>query len=186
MTDDLSWVSEPPRQPPTIIQHWDGLASITLSKISSGARLMWVFDEDFPVQLGVFVHLTDDEAQVVFDTEPMVGLLERVRPTLEDTNAYAWRKDRYDLGARPFEISRDASEEDFAEQLWEAAASPVATIDIDPRTQTAKDRGAKRRKQRRSLPVSEFLGSGIPSFNREMTVAVASARSATLNQLVSA
>ncbi|KXO91154.1 hypothetical protein [Tsukamurella pseudospumae] len=107
---------ESPVQAPTVIQHWDGLTSITLSKLpDSSARLLWVFEEDHPDQLGIFVHLTTDEAQVVFDTAPEVGLLEKVRGTLADNTALIWHIDQQVMSAKVIELPRSGSESD----LWE-------------------------------------------------------------------
>jgi hypothetical protein len=109
-----NWMHERAVQMPTIIQHWDGLAAITLSKLPDGsARLLWVFDEDHPQQLGLFVHLTADEAQIVYETPPEVGLLEVVRPTLAQTDALLWHLDQEVMSAKFVEIPRGGSEEDF-------------------------------------------------------------------------
>lgn len=111
-----TWMYEPPVQSPTIIQHWDGLPSITLSKLADGsARLLWVFEEDHPDQLGLFVHLTSDEAQLVFDTPPEIGLLERVRPSLADHTALIWHVDQQVMSAKVITLPQSGSEA----QLWE-------------------------------------------------------------------
>lgn len=117
-----TWMHESPVQPPTVIQHWNGLASITLSKLPDGsARLLWVYEEDHPEQLGMFVHLTGDEAQAVFDTVPGVGLLEDVRSTLTDSTALIWHVDQQVMSAKVIELPRSGTEE----QLWEFIDSQV-------------------------------------------------------------
>ncbi len=113
---ETTWMHEEPTTPPTVLQHWNGLATITLSKLGDGsARLLWIFDEDYPDQLGMFVHLTSDEAQVVFETDPLVGLLERVRPTLSDTTILIWHVDQQVMSATAVELPRTGSESD----LWD-------------------------------------------------------------------
>ncbi|HEY5857066.1 MAG TPA: hypothetical protein VIW24_24270 [Aldersonia sp.] len=157
MANKYAWLGERTTQAPTIIQHYDGLATVTLSKITSGARLMWVFDEDFPVQLGLFAHLTDDEAQTVFETPPEVGLLERVRATLTDREAFAWRKSGNALGVSPLVISADdVSEEAFAQCLWDAAEAPRwvgetadGTITVQVRSPRPNGRKKSRRQRQR-------------------------------------
>ncbi|GAA3157891.1 MULTISPECIES: hypothetical protein [Rhodococcus] len=126
------WVSEVPPQQPTIIQHWDGMPSITLSRIATGARLLWMFHEDFPDQLGVFIHLTDDEAQKVFETPNDHGLIEGIRSNLRDRNAYVWRKDDKRFGARPFRIPKRGDEPSFSESMWDAAEA----VDLEVRIGT--------------------------------------------------
>lgn len=117
----VRWIGETAKQPPTILQHWDGLPTVTLSKITSGARLLWIFHEEFPEQYGVFVHLTTDEAQAVWQTPSDVGLLEVVRRNLRDRAAYVWRKDFDRFGTQPFRIPKRGDEPAFAELLWDAA-----------------------------------------------------------------
>ncbi|WP_027500394.1 hypothetical protein [Rhodococcus sp. UNC363MFTsu5.1] len=124
------WVGEPAKQRPTILQHWDGIPSVTLSKITSGARLLWIFHEDFPEQFGVFVHLTTDEAQSVFETPNDVGLLEGIRTRLRDRVAYVWRKDHQHMGAAPYRIPKRGSEPQFAEAIWSAAEAVKPMIDL--------------------------------------------------------
>lgn len=123
---DLPWLYTEPVQPPTVIQHWDGLATVTLSKLPDGtARLMWVFDEDYPIQLGLFVHLTDEEAQVVFDTPPETGLLERVRQRLYDSLALLWSTDARTMRAKFVEIPGTGTDEDsFWASLWAESEKP--------------------------------------------------------------
>ncbi|SKI79752.1 Uncharacterised protein [Mycobacteroides abscessus subsp. massiliense] len=111
-----TWVYTVPEQTPTVIQHFDGLASITLSKLPDGtARLLWVFDEDYPEQLGLFVHLTDKEAQEVFETPAPEGLLERVRHTLTYPDAILWRSNQRVMSAQFIEIPREGDED----ALWD-------------------------------------------------------------------
>ncbi|NKS10113.1 hypothetical protein GS580_16865 [Rhodococcus hoagii] len=129
--DFARWVGEPAKQQPTILQHWDGIPSVTLSKITSGARLLWIFHEDFPEQFGAFVHLTTDEAQAVFDAPNNQGLLEGIRRNLRDRDAYVWRKDHRLMGAAPFRIPKRGSEPDFAERLWDAAEAVKPMVDLD-------------------------------------------------------
>ncbi|OZC62104.1 hypothetical protein CH267_00755 [Rhodococcus sp. 06-621-2] len=124
------WVYDRAPQAPTILQHWDGLPSITLSKVASGARLLWVFEEDFPEQLGAFVHLTDDEAQHVFESPSDDGLIEAVRTRLRDRTAYVWRKSGSSFGAAEFRIPKRGTEEQFAAALWQAAESVPHMIDL--------------------------------------------------------
>lgn len=119
------WLGELPKQMPTIVQHWDGLPTVTLSQITSGARLLWIFHEDFPEQYGVFVHLTGDEAQKVWETPSDVGLLEGVRRNLRDRDAFVWRKDADSMGAQPCRIPKRGDEPAFAELLWSAAEGIV-------------------------------------------------------------
>lgn len=126
MSDDpLAWVHLRPMQVPTIIQHWDGLPAITLSKLQDGTvRLLWVFDEDHPQQLGLFVHLTDDEAQIVFDTPPGVGLIERVRLALADTDALLWHADQITMTAGWITIPREGTEE----AMWEMIGTELERL----------------------------------------------------------
>jgi hypothetical protein len=69
----------------------------------------------------LFVHLTDDEAQAVYDTAPGVGPIEQIRATLQDPHAYAWRLWEGRFSSVPFEIPRHVDEQDFATQAWAAA-----------------------------------------------------------------
>ncbi|MFE7421529.1 hypothetical protein [Rhodococcus sp. NPDC057529] len=124
------WVGERVHQMPTILQHWDGMPTATLSKITGGARLLWIFHEDFPEQYGLFVHLTDYEAQRVYDTPSDSGLLEEVRAILRDRDAFVYRKDGDSFGSLPFRITKSGSEPRFAEYLWQAAEETPLTMDM--------------------------------------------------------
>lgn len=124
MTSNSGWIAERAVQPPTILAHWDGLPTITLSKLGGGARLLWIFDDFDEVQHGAFVRLTGEEAQAVYDTAPDVGLLEMVRRTLADRTAYVWRTSggsRFEVGI--VEIPSDGSEYEFSTFLLGAAMS---------------------------------------------------------------
>lgn len=112
------WMYAAPVREPTVIQHFDGLAAITLSKLSDDtARLLWVFDEDHPEQKGLAVHLTDEEAQTVFDTPAPVGLLERVRSNMTYPAAVLWRCDQRAMFAQHIAIPRGGDENSFRNYL---------------------------------------------------------------------
>ena len=126
MANKYAWLGERTTQAPTIIQHYDGLASITLSKITSGARLMWVFDEDFPVQLGARSPISPTTRRKRC-SRPRPRSVSRTGPSnaLTDREAFAWRKSGNELGVTPLVIpADDVSEEAFAQRLWDAAEAP--------------------------------------------------------------
>ncbi|MEK8070435.1 hypothetical protein [Rhodococcoides navarretei] len=129
-TDIPAWVRVQPPQRPTILQHWDGLPSITLSMIPGGARLLWIFHEDYPDQLGLFVHLDDFEAQQVFAAPSNEGLLESVRSRLRDRDAFVWRKTGNMFGTESFRIPKRGDEPSFAESLWDAAEQVEMVLDL--------------------------------------------------------
>ncbi|WP_131823306.1 hypothetical protein [Mycobacteroides chelonae] len=114
------WMREAPVQAPTVLQR-----GISLSKLADGtARLLWVFDEDGPKQEVLAVHLTDREAQIVFETPAPVGLLERVRTTLRHSDAVLWRSGQCSSSAKFIAIPREGDEDffwDFMEGLAEEA-----------------------------------------------------------------
>lgn len=129
-SDIPEWVRVQPPQRPTIIQHWDGLPSITLTMIPGGARLLWIFHEDYPDQLGLFVHLDDFEAQQVFATPSDDGLLEGVRARLHDRDAFVWRKTGNMFGTESYRIPKRGAEPAFAESLWDAAEQVEMVLDL--------------------------------------------------------
>ncbi|MBY8861108.1 hypothetical protein K7711_31850 [Nocardia sp. CA2R105] len=119
--DRLSWLREKPLQAPTILNHWDGVPSIMLFKIPSGAILWWMFDEDGDEQLGLFAHLTHDEAQAVFEGSLSEGLLEPIRKTMSYPEAVVWAIRRNGMYAAEFMIPTKSGEPEFANLVWEAA-----------------------------------------------------------------
>jgi hypothetical protein len=117
---DYRWLREAPTGVPVVLSRWDGVANIVLFPIRTGALLWWTFEDDESEALGVFVHLTSDEAQQVYDGDG--GLLEPVRKHLRDRHAVVWSKKSSDHPMTgPFVIESDLSEADFAERLWAAA-----------------------------------------------------------------
>lgn len=104
-----TWMFEAPTQELTIVQR-----GITLARLPDGtARLLWIFDEEDSAETGLAVHLTDTEAQNVFDTPAQAGLLERVRSTLTHADAVLWRSDPGSLSARLISIPSEGTEESF-------------------------------------------------------------------------
>lgn len=135
MSTDYKWLLEFPAADPVVLNRWDGLPNVVLVPILSGALLSWIFEDDDMETLGVFVHLTNDEAQAVF--EGTGGLLEPVRPYLLNRNAVAWSRKRTARDHEPemftseFRIEPEPEEEArFAERLW--AAAEAAPNDKEP------------------------------------------------------
>ena len=129
---------ERPVQPPTVLNHWDGIPSIMLFKIQSGALLWWMFQDDEGEQLGVFVHLTDDEAQAVFHGPIYEGLLEPIRENLSDRRAVVWNFRGDGLRAAEFDIPGGFDEPKFAHLLWTAAENAR----VDDRAESGISRDA--------------------------------------------
>ncbi|MEU8901413.1 hypothetical protein AB0C65_36490 [Nocardia sp. NPDC048505] len=124
---DLRWLIEKPSQPPTILSHWDGFPNIMLFKISSGALLWWMFEDNDNEELGVFVHLTYEEAQAVFHGPIYEGLLEPIRSSMRDRNAVVWNRRKTGVvKAGRFEIPRGGTEPELANLMWEAAEAIYA------------------------------------------------------------
>ncbi|MFZ2238019.1 MAG: hypothetical protein WAV90_00590 [Gordonia amarae] len=113
------WLTAEAVQAPTVVASWCAAPIITLSKLADGsARLMWVFDENAHGELsqrGLFIHLTDAEAQAVFDSPTRSGLIESVRAQLIDTAALLWEMGQHTLRATFIAIPRTGTET----ELWE-------------------------------------------------------------------
>lgn len=137
---DYSWLDEAQDVPPVVVNQWDGLVTVGLTKISTGARLMWVLAEDFPRQYGLFAHLTYDEAQTVFDTPVDVGLLERIRVSMNDRQAMVWSYDGERFGSDNFTIPAGGSEPEFSETIMAAAAAVKLRVDVDEFEQHERER----------------------------------------------
>ncbi|UGT60755.1 hypothetical protein [Nocardia asteroides] len=130
MRETYTWLREVPLRAPTVLGEWDGVANILLFPIPSGALLWWMFEDHAGASLGAFVHLTDHEAQVVFEHSGAdAGLLEPVRETLTDPNAVVWSITE---GTRPkvapFRVVPYADEEAFTEMLWNAAEATMEPL----------------------------------------------------------
>ncbi|MBF6211864.1 hypothetical protein IU433_15730 [Nocardia puris] len=121
MTDRYGWLIEKPLRQPLVLGRWDGFSNIMLFHIPSGALLWWMFDETDEGSLGVFVHLTSEEAQTVYDSADG-GVLEPVRHNLTDRQAVVWSASE---GEPPrvaeFYVPAEMSEAEFTECLWSAA-----------------------------------------------------------------
>lgn len=124
MIDPYDWLTEPVLQRPTVLGLYDGFSNIMLFKIPSGALLWWMFEDEESESLGVFVHLTDAEAQAVYSSRHDGGLLEPVRAQLTDRHAVVWSAKGGEVrSAEPFLIDGRVSEDEFSNRLWDAAES---------------------------------------------------------------
>lgn len=117
----------------TTLNVWNGRPVQFLVPIDGdGAMLWWEFDErDDESSVGVAVHLTDAEAQTVFETPPTVGMLERVRLTLTDTTAILFAIARGSSAHQAIEIPRGGTEEDFIDFLLDESEDIRLTTGID-------------------------------------------------------
>ncbi|WP_249644400.1 hypothetical protein [Nocardia sputi] len=121
MPKELSWLLETPLQPPTVLSHWDGFPNIMLFKISSGALLWWLFEDNEDEELGVFVHLTSEEAQAVYRGPKDQGLLEPIRHNMSDRLAVVWNRQGERIKVARFVIPANGTEPEFADLLWNTA-----------------------------------------------------------------
>ena len=79
--DPWGWVGA--EYPPDIYREtWVSPLSY-LIPMREGAVLRWVYDESEILTYSALVRLTEDEAQLVFDSDPATGMLESVRGTLQ-------------------------------------------------------------------------------------------------------
>lgn len=134
--DDPAWAHlVPTSYTPTALNFWNGRPiQYLMPAIDGSALLWWEFDalEDDTV-VGVIVHLTDDEAQRVFQTPATVGLLENVRTTLADTEAAVFVFSR-SAGAgahRLISIPGAGTEEQFIDYLFSEADQLELGHDVD-------------------------------------------------------
>jgi hypothetical protein len=131
------WLTAPALERPTVLHHWDGAALITLSRIDTGYRLLWIFhddldDEDGVVtveQFGVFIHLTASEADAITESRHGGSLIEPIRSTLHDPEAVVWRTDSRYIGADYLLIPSRVPDERFGAHLWRAAEYITPTVD---------------------------------------------------------
>lgn len=94
-----------------------GVPTVTLADVGRGANLFWRFYSRPDMML--ICHLTDDEAEVVVDTPPEVGLLERVRGQMKNRHAFLLDLDEDGLGHLEFfTIPRWDSEGTFVDAMF--------------------------------------------------------------------
>lgn len=97
---------------------------IGLTPLQDGtARLTWVFDDD-PEPQGMDVHLTDAEAQRVYETPSSEGLLEQVRATMTYPDVLLWGPGFAEI----FTVSGIVDENQLWGNIWGALPqSPART-----------------------------------------------------------
>lgn len=118
------WFKWATGQPPTVLDVWDGAPSLFLAPTTQGAILWWEFEVgDDESRYILLAHLTDAEAQAVFDAEPDAGALEPVRRHIHDDRAVAARWHPTGCAAeRTTVIPRDGTEEQFTAMLLAVCA----------------------------------------------------------------
>lgn len=147
------WYEWATGETPTVLDVWDGAPSLFLAPTSRGAIVWWEFDQGPDDSRYIFLaHLTDHEAQAVFDASPGVGAIEPVRAQLHDDRAIVAR--RHPAGyesERLVRIPRDGSEQAFA-KLLEDVRDELAR-DIVPKAArggASRSPGAPSRRRKKS------------------------------------
>ncbi len=114
------WFKWATGQPPTVLDLWDGAPSLFLAPTTRGAILWWQFDlgEDGSDYI-LLAHLTDAEAQAVFESRTTAGALEAVRAHIQDDRAVIARRhppSGYE-SVHMFHMPRHYTENQFADWL---------------------------------------------------------------------
>ncbi|MGW4739143.1 hypothetical protein [Nocardia xishanensis] len=132
MSGTYNWLREQTTRAPVVLAKWDGAPSIMLQELSTGAMLWWMFEDHNETSFGVFVHLTDREAQTVFEHAQSGdhNILEPVRATLVDPRAVVWSTTgTQSPKAAPFQILPYLEEEKFIRMLWDAAEATMEPVE---------------------------------------------------------
>lgn len=103
-------------QPPTVLAVWDGAPTLFLAPTSHGAIVWWEFGVDDDESRYVFLaHLTEQEAQSVFEASPGAGALESIRHFMKDNRAIIARRHPSGCAAERFVfVPRHGDEDNFS------------------------------------------------------------------------
>lgn len=110
-----------------VLNRWNGRPTqVFVEMPTGGVLLVWEFSGyGAPREATLYARLTDDEAQAVFDADPLTGLLESVRKTMANRIALisVHDSDNEDMDASvvPFAIPSDGNESEFLAALDSAA-----------------------------------------------------------------
>lgn len=87
------WFKWATGEPPTVLKVWDGAPTLFLAPTDRGAIVWWEFDQGADDSRYILIaHLTEAEAQAVFEAPTGVGALEPVRGHMEDDRAVVARR----------------------------------------------------------------------------------------------
>jgi len=143
-----------------------------LLPLGEDAILHWVFDGHEDGTGSVLVlHLTDDEAQAVWETPQTEGMIEAIRRVLHDPWALLVREVGDSVSTRMYKVPRDTSEYEFIADLLDAAdGTPrwYEEVRYMMETDLASLRGQLR--EERSPAVATALEAQIEDVTRSRTI----------------